>query len=455
MERMKITTIGRGNIGGTLARLWTAAGHDVTELGRDGGDVGDAEVVLLAVPYGAAGDALAGVTGWGGQVIIDATNRLGGENPPDGYSLGRRVREGDYRRPRGKGLQPELRFAPRAGRARRGPAQNLWTGDESARAAVEQLTRDMGMEPVNGGRPGAGRNPGSVRLHADGDRQGRRRGPALLPLRRTRRLLSRAYPDRVGKRGSSSRFSDDELAAWQGLVRANAHLLRTLDADLQRSHQLPLTAYDVLIQLGLAPGRSLRMSALAEDVHMSHNGLTRVVARLEADGLITRTRDEQDRRVVHAALTPEGLSALRAANQAHLAGSASCSWTGSATSSCSSSARSGTRSIRRSSPAASPHQTVAAGPVRRAELVLEQLPGAGLRQRLVAHVDRARHLEAGQRSRGNARELASGPARGHDDRVHGLAPPLVGDAEDRHLVAPPDARTARPRPRPSTRSRRR
>jgi len=123
----------------------------------------------------------------------------------------------------------------------------------------------------------------------------------------------------VGKRGSSSRFSDDELAAWQGLVRANAHLLRTLDADLQRSHQLPLTAYDVLIQLGLAPGRSLRMSALAKDVHMSHNGLTRVVARLEADGLITRTRDEQDRRVVHAALTPEGLSALRAANQAHLA----------------------------------------------------------------------------------------------------------------------------------------
>ena len=65
----------------------------------------------------------------------------------------------------------------------------------------------------------------------------------------------------MGKRGSSSRFSDDELAAWQGLVRANAHLLRTLDADLQRSHQLPLTAYDVLIQLGRAPGRSLRMSA--------------------------------------------------------------------------------------------------------------------------------------------------------------------------------------------------
>ncbi len=79
---MKITTIGRGTIGGTLARLWTSAGHEVTELGRAGGDAAGADVVLLAVPSSVVADALAGVTGLGDQVIIDATNRLGGEAPP-------------------------------------------------------------------------------------------------------------------------------------------------------------------------------------------------------------------------------------------------------------------------------------------------------------------------------------------------------------------------------------
>ena len=47
---MKITTIGRGNIGGGLARLCEQAGHDVTTLGHDGGDASDADVVFVAVP---------------------------------------------------------------------------------------------------------------------------------------------------------------------------------------------------------------------------------------------------------------------------------------------------------------------------------------------------------------------------------------------------------------------
>lgn len=46
---LKIVTIGRGTIGGGPAGLWRAAGHDVEELGRDGGDVSDADVVPVAV----------------------------------------------------------------------------------------------------------------------------------------------------------------------------------------------------------------------------------------------------------------------------------------------------------------------------------------------------------------------------------------------------------------------
>jgi prephenate dehydrogenase len=50
---MNITTIGRGNVGGGLAHRWEKAGHTVTQLGRDGGDASDADVVLVAVPSGA------------------------------------------------------------------------------------------------------------------------------------------------------------------------------------------------------------------------------------------------------------------------------------------------------------------------------------------------------------------------------------------------------------------
>ncbi|MDA0174054.1 MarR family transcriptional regulator [Solirubrobacter taibaiensis] len=121
------------------------------------------------------------------------------------------------------------------------------------------------------------------------------------------------------QRGSSSRLSDDELAAWQGLLRANVQLRRELDADLRRSHQLSSSDYDVLIQLGLSPGKSLRMSELADEVLMSHNGLTRIVTQLQSTGLVTRERAPQDGRAVHVSLTAHGQEVLRAANRTHLA----------------------------------------------------------------------------------------------------------------------------------------
>ena len=77
---MKITTIGRGNIGGGLARLWEQAGHTVTMLGRGGGDASDADVVLVAVPSGSISAALAEVTGLEGKVAIDSANAFAGRN---------------------------------------------------------------------------------------------------------------------------------------------------------------------------------------------------------------------------------------------------------------------------------------------------------------------------------------------------------------------------------------
>src|SRR5207249_2773696 len=76
-DPMKITVIGRGNVGGGLADRWERAGHTLTRLGRDGGDAADAEAVLLAVPSGEIASALGKVRGLTGKVVIDATNTLG------------------------------------------------------------------------------------------------------------------------------------------------------------------------------------------------------------------------------------------------------------------------------------------------------------------------------------------------------------------------------------------
>src|SRR3982751_5470808 len=77
---MKITTIGKGNIGGGLARFWQQAGHEVTTLGREGGDASGADVVLVAVPSGSISEALAKVTGLEGKVAIDTANAFAGRN---------------------------------------------------------------------------------------------------------------------------------------------------------------------------------------------------------------------------------------------------------------------------------------------------------------------------------------------------------------------------------------
>jgi hypothetical protein len=75
---MRITTVGRGTVGGGLAARWRSAGHEVTELGADGGDASEADAALVAVPLGAIDDALSRVTGLEGKVVIDATNDFGG-----------------------------------------------------------------------------------------------------------------------------------------------------------------------------------------------------------------------------------------------------------------------------------------------------------------------------------------------------------------------------------------
>jgi predicted dinucleotide-binding enzyme len=148
---MRITTIGRGSIGGTLARLWTAAGHEVTTLGREGGDAADADVVLLAVRHADIPAALSGVTGLAGKLVIEASNRLEGEAAHDGHASNAEYVKAVLGGPTAKAFN--LNFGKLLERAAQAPNRpdNIWVGDEAARAAVEELTRDAGMQPRHGG----------------------------------------------------------------------------------------------------------------------------------------------------------------------------------------------------------------------------------------------------------------------------------------------------------------
>jgi 8-hydroxy-5-deazaflavin:NADPH oxidoreductase len=148
---VKVTTIGKGAIGGTLGRLWTSAGHEVTQLGRAGGDAADADVVLLAVPSQVVPEALAGVTGLRDKVVIDATNRFGGQAPPAGYPSITQYVRASTGGPTAKAFNVNFGKLLDQASATRTRPNNLWVGDEGARGAVEQLSRDIGMEAVYGG----------------------------------------------------------------------------------------------------------------------------------------------------------------------------------------------------------------------------------------------------------------------------------------------------------------
>lgn len=119
---------------------------------------------------------------------------------------------------------------------------------------------------------------------------------------------------------SGGRIPGDVLDVWIAFLRAHAQLVRVLDAELVAEHGMPLSTYDVLVQLAGAPGRRLRMTELAEAVVISPSGITRLVDRLVRQGLVERRTAEADARGTYAVLTDSGLRRFRAAHKTHLAG---------------------------------------------------------------------------------------------------------------------------------------
>jgi len=87
-----------------------------------------------------------------------------------------------------------------------------------------------------------------------------------------------------------SELSETELAVWRGFLRLHAALAKQLDAELEAAHGLPLSSYEVLINLQAAPDQRLRMADLADRALLSRSGMTRLVDRLERQGLLARAR---------------------------------------------------------------------------------------------------------------------------------------------------------------------
>ncbi len=141
-------------------------------------------------------------------------------------------------------------------------------------------------------------------------------GPALADHAPACAASASARPGSTG----ASNPSTEGLTVWRLFLRSHALVLRRLETDLMHEHQLPLASYDVLVQLVESPEHRLRMTELADAVLLSRSGLTRLVDRLEREGLVERQACVEDARGLFAVLTDSGLIRLRQASPTHLRG---------------------------------------------------------------------------------------------------------------------------------------
>ena len=105
--------------------------------------------------------------------------------------------------------------------------------------------------------------------------------------------------------------ADDCVVAWRSLLLAHSGAVRAIEADLAAAATIPLSWYDVLLELNAAPGRRLRMQDLAARVLLSRTRVSRLVDEIVQAGLIERIADPDDGRATFAVLTTKGRGELR------------------------------------------------------------------------------------------------------------------------------------------------
>jgi DNA-binding MarR family transcriptional regulator len=116
----------------------------------------------------------------------------------------------------------------------------------------------------------------------------------------------------------TAEITPQQIIVWRMLQRAQVQITRRLEAELLGAHDLAPAAYDVLLQLSEAPGGRLRMNDLAERVLLSRSGLTRLIDRLQREGLVSREACASDARGLYAVLTVAGEQRLTEATPTYL-----------------------------------------------------------------------------------------------------------------------------------------
>ncbi len=118
---------------------------------------------------------------------------------------------------------------------------------------------------------------------------------------------------------ADARPAKSRVEVWRSFLEVHARIVDHLEQELADERGLPLSWYDILLQLREAGGR-LRMQDLASRLVLPRSSLTRQIDRMQSSGLVEREPSLEDGRGTVAVLTPEGRSTLRRAAPVHLRG---------------------------------------------------------------------------------------------------------------------------------------
>jgi DNA-binding MarR family transcriptional regulator len=113
--------------------------------------------------------------------------------------------------------------------------------------------------------------------------------------------------------GHSASNEQALVASWRELADRHARVTCALERELQDEHGLGVSEFEVLERLAIGDKEQRRMQDLAESVYLSQSALSRLIGRLETEGLVTRAICSEDRRGIFACLTTEGRARYEAA----------------------------------------------------------------------------------------------------------------------------------------------
>jgi DNA-binding MarR family transcriptional regulator len=103
------------------------------------------------------------------------------------------------------------------------------------------------------------------------------------------------------------------VESWRALADRHARVTCALERVLQDEHGLGVSEFEVMERLATPDKDQHRMQDLAESVYLSQSALSRLIGRLESEGLVSRAICSEDRRGIFACLTEQGRARYEAA----------------------------------------------------------------------------------------------------------------------------------------------